>query len=344
MVEIVVFLHKLFVMTRYSRLSSFAIAAIALISCNKGRQVTAPTAGVVPEQKHSTQRIASATVLGAPVAEAKLYKLLPGYSSGDNFEASGVYSLGSYFYIACDNMQKITKIKSTLPINSSSNSLLSTGAPGSGSSNFEGITYDNNGTVNFFTVEESAQNGSVYQPRIYEYDASMNYQRRSWANYNFTSSNNNKAFEGITWVYRGGNDYLLGIVESTGVIAVLRKTSGNCVLDATITLPSSVTFSDYSDICVYGNKIAILSQQDCQFWIGTLSSTSWTITGGTAYEFPKGSSGGVVGAGTNVLYANAEGISFINDNQVVVVSDKADNSQPSYQSYKDQSVAIFNIP
>jgi len=318
-------------------------ASVVIGSCNKSATTPVPQAATTPAH-HAGGRITGATVLGAPVAEAKIYKLLPGYGSGDNFEASGVYCLGSYFYVACDNMQKIAKIKTTLPINSSSNSLLSTGAPGSGSSNFEGITYDNNGTANFFTVEESAQNGSSYQPRIYEYDASMNYQRRQWADIYFSSSNSNKAFEGITWVYRGGNDYLLGIVEGTGVITVLRKTSSNWVLDATIPLPSSVTFADYSDICVYGNKIAILSQQDCQFWIGTLSSTSWTITGGTAYEFPKGSSSGVVGAGSNVLYANAEGISFISPTQVVIVTDKADNSQPSYQSYKDQSVSIFNIP
>ncbi len=326
----------------YLYLTMLAVAAVTG-SCNKSTSALTPQASV-STPTHNAGRITGATVLAAPVAEAKMYKLLPGYNSSDNFEASGVYYLSGYFYIACDNMQKIGKIKSTLPINSSSNSLLSTGAPGSGSSNFEGISYDNNGTANFFTVEESAQNGSSYQPRIYEYDASMNYQRRQWANIYFSSSNSNKAVEGITWVYRGGNDYLLAITEGTGAITVLRKTSGDWVVDATITLPSSVTFTDYADICVYGNKIAILSQQDCQFWIGTLSSTSWTITGGTAYEFPKGSSTGVVGAGSNVLYANVEGISFISATQVVVVSDKADNSQPSYQTYKDQSVAIFNIP
>ncbi len=121
-------------------------------------------------------------------------------------------------------MYKIPKIKSTLPINSSDNSLLSTGAPGSGSSNFEGITYDNHGTINFYVVAETEKNGSVYQPRIYEYDASMNYQSRAWADYYFNSSNNNKAFEGIAWIFRGGNDYMLGLVEGTGKIAVLEKT------------------------------------------------------------------------------------------------------------------------
>ncbi|MGK4567281.1 hypothetical protein [Flavobacterium sp. 3HN19-14] len=290
----------------------------------------------------SASKIAGATVLSAPVAEAKLYKLLPGYDSDDDFEASGVYYLDGYFYIPCDNLYKIAKIKSTFPQNSSQNSMLSSG---SGTSNFEGIAYDSNGTPNFFVVEESVSKGSgVYQPRIREYNSSMTYQNNMWADYNFTSSNSNKAFEGISWVFRGGEDYLLGLVEGTGKIPVLKKTSSKWELVAEITLPSSVTFNDYSDIAVYGNKVAITSQEDSQIWIGTLSSTSWTITGGTAYELPKGSSSGVVGAGSNVLYGNIEGISFISATQIVVVSDKAKSDQPSYQDYKDQSVHIFNLP
>jgi len=287
------------------------------------------------------QRIAGATVLSAPIAEAKFYKLFPSYNSSDDFEGSGVYYLGGYFYTVFDNRYKIGKIKSTLPINSSNNTLLSSG---SGSSNFEGIAYDNNGTPNFFVVEESVSNGSVYQPRIREYDASMSYQNNKWAQYNFTSTTNNKAFEGIAWVYRGGNDYLLGLVEGTGKVVVLLKTGSNWQYVTEITLPSSVTFTDYSDIAIYGSKVAITSQEDGQLWVGTLSSTAWSITGGTAYEFPKGSSTGVVGAGTNVLYGNVEGVSFISNTQIVIVTDKADNSQPSYQTYHDQSIAIFNLP
>lgn len=318
---------------------SMAFATLFLLSCSKDAVKEATP--VTPKSIKNVNKITGATILGAPIAESKIYKLLKGYDSGDKFEASGVYYLNGYFYVACDNMYKIAKIKSTLPQNSTDNSLLSSG---SGDSNFEGITYDDNNTPNFFVVEESVQNGSNYQPRIREYDASMNYQNSLWADYYFTSGNSNKAFEGIAWVFRGGDDYILGLVEGTGKIPVLKKTSNLWQKVAEITLPSSVTFNDYSDITVYGNKVAITSQEDSQLWIGTLDATSWTITGGTAYEFPKGSSSGVVGAGSNVLYGNIEGISFINDTQIVVVSDKAKSDQPSYQTYKDQSIHIFNLP
>lgn len=317
--------------------------AIFILSCQKKEvQPALATAQTPSDNQNSSSKIAGAAYLSAPVAEAKIYKLIPDYNSSDDFEASGVQYLGGYFYVACDNRYKIPKIKSTLPQNSSQNTMLSSG---SGSSGFEGISYDNNNTPNFFVVEEAVSyGGGVYKPRIREYDASMNYQNSMWADYNFTSANSNKGFEGIAWVFRNGQDYILGLVEGTGKIPVLQKTSSQWLKVAEITLPSSVTFTDYSDIALYGNKVAITSQEDSQIWIGTLSSTSWAITGGTAYNFPLGSSSGVVGAGSNILYGNIEGVSFITANQIVVVSDKVKSSQPSYQSYKDQSVHVFNLP
>lgn len=318
------------------QLSALALLLLAA-ACTKDQKQVNPA----QTEPATVQTISGATTLAAPVAEAKIYKLMPGYDKKDKFEASGVYYQDGYFYVACDNLYKIAKIKSTLPENSSNNSMLSSG---SGDSGFEGITYDNNNTPNFFVVEEAVQSGSVYHPRIREYNASMVFQSSMWAQYDFTSSNSNKGFEGIAWVFRNGEDYLLGLVEGTGKIPVLHRTSSQWEKVAEITLPSSVTFNDYSDIAIYGNKVAITSQEDAQLWIGTLSATSWSITGGTAYNFPKGNSSGVVGAGSNVLYGNIEGVSFINANQIVVVSDKAKDDQPSYQQYKDQSIHIFNLP
>lgn len=332
------YMHNKIVITTLS-------AAVLLAACSKKdatslQNTTATTTADNTKVKHAA-KINGATVLGAPVAEDKVYKLLQGYDHTDDFEASGVQYLNGYFYVVFDNRYKIAKIKSTLPENSNQNSLLSSG---SGDSGFEGITYDSENTPHYFVVEEAVSHNGAYQPRIRQYDASMNYQESMWADYTFTDANKNKAFEGVAWVYRGGEDYILGLVEGTGKVVVLHKTNSKWEFIQEITLPASVTFNDYSDICVYGNKVAITSQEDSQLWIGTLSTTSWSITSGTAYEFPKGSTDGVVGAGNYVLYGNIEGVSFINDNQIVVVSDKAKDGQPSYQQFKDQSVHIFNIP
>lgn len=327
-------------MKPYLQIPAVTLSLALLASCTK-KETTLPVPVPAATGNHSTAKISGATALAAPVAEAKVYKLLPGYDSDDDFEASGVQYLNGYFYVVCDNRYKIAKIKSTLPINSSANSLLSSG---SGDSGFEGISYDSYNTPNFFVVEEAVSHSGAYQPRIREYDASMSYQNSLWVDYTFTAANSNKGFEGIAWLNRDGDDYILGLVEGTGKIPVLKKTSSKWEFVTEITLPSSVTFSDYSDIALYGNKVAITSQEDGQLWIGTLSSSSWSITGGTAYEMPKGSSSGVVGAGTKVLYGNIEGISFISASQVVIVSDKKKSDQPDYQEYKDQSVHIFNLP
>ena len=318
------------------------VAAISVSSCRKSHCHDTHPAAAPAKQSTTTMRVSGATTLGNAVAEEKIYKLLPGYNSSDAFEASGVYYNSGYFYVVFDNRYKIGKLKSTLPINSSSNSLLSSG---SGSSNFEGITYDDHGTPNFFVVEESvSRGGGVYQPRIREYDNSMRYQNDRWAQYYFNSSNNNKAFEGIAWVYRGSDDYILGLVEGTGKIPVLKKTSSQWQLVDSITLPSSVTFNDYSDITVFGNQIAITSQEDGQIWIGTLSSTSWSVSGGTVYNLPFGSSTGVAGSGSYQIYGTIEGITFISSTQIAVVSDKYSSDMPSYQQYKTEMISIFNLP
>ncbi|WP_152620324.1 SdiA-regulated/phytase-like domain-containing protein [Pedobacter lusitanus] len=320
-----------------------ALMAVSFFACKKANDSLVPenSSGQLNSSSSAAVNAAGVTVLGAPVAEAKIYKLLKGYDKSDKFEASGVYYQNGYFYVVSDNLYEIAKLKKSLPENSSENSLLGSG---SGDSQFEGITYAPKSTSAFFVVQETVKNGSQYQPRIREYNSSMEYQSSLWADYYFSEANSNKGFEGIAWISRDGVEYMLGLIEAPGKIVVLKKTSSQWQKVTEIAIPSSAAFGDYSDLTVYGNKIAITSQEDSKLWIGTLSNTDWTISGGKTYEFPRGNSSGVVGAGNNVLYGNIEGVSFISDTQVVVVSDKAKSDQPSYQKFKDQSIHIFNLP
>ena len=296
--------------------------------------------GTVQNSGNTTLPMAVATkTLYGPLNESKVYKLLNGYNSNDDFEASGVVAQGDYFYVVFDNRYKIGKILNSLPQNSSSNSLLSSG---SGSSNFEGIAYDNYGTPNWYVVEECVKNGNTWYPRVREYDDNMNYQSNQWTDYPFNSTTNNKAFEGIAYTRRNNQDYLLSIVEGTGAIAVMQQNGSTWNKVAEFYLP--VSFNDYADIALYGNKLAVVSQEDAQLWVGELSATSWATTGSsTVYDFPKGNSSGVVGAGNLVIYGNVEGVSFINDSTIVTCTDKMASSQPAYQSYKDQSVQLFRL-
>ena len=281
--------------------------------------------------------------LSAPTAEAKFYKLFPGYDHTDDFEGSGVKIVGNYFYAVFDNRLKVGKILSSLPINSSSNTLVSSG---SGSSNFEGITYDNYNTPNFYVVDENESHNGAYSPKINEYDANMNIQSTAWAPYSFTSADKNKGFEGLVWIRRNSTDYLLGLCERTGVIVVMAQNGSNWDLVTTISMPTGTGMTDFSDIDISASgRVAVTSQESSKLWIGQLNSTTWSfVDAGVVYNFPTGDSNGNVGAGSYVIYGNVEGVSFITDIQVVIASDKAGSDQPSYQSFKDQSIHIFNLP
>ncbi len=316
-------------------LATCAIAVLSLTQCSTDREADVqPTAAL-----HPLDATASGTLIG-PLAEKKFYKLFNGYNSSDDFEGSGVYTSGGRYCVVFDNRYKLGSIASSLPENSSQNTL--TGS-GSGSSNFEAITYDANNTPHYYVTEETVSHNGAYYPRIRQYDASLSYQTSLWTDVAFSSSNSNKGFEGAAYVRRGSDDYLLGLIEGTGQIKVLKKTSSGWVTQATLTVP--VAFPDYSDIDIWGSRVAITTQQGSQLWTGTLSATSWSFTdAGRVYDFPRGSSAGTVGAGSNVLYGNIEGVSWVNATTLVCVSDKADSSQPSYQQYKDQSIHVFQLP
>jgi hypothetical protein len=315
---------------------TFILSFLTLIACSCHKPQLSPS----PITPSDTSKTLITKTLSAPLIESRIYSLYNGYNSNDIFEASGVVAQGNYFYLVFDNRYAIGKIINTLAQYNSANSLLSNG---SGTSNFEGITYNTYDNATWYVVEESVKNGGVWNPRIRSYDNAMNYQNNQWVNYNFSSSTNNKAFEGIAYVRRNNQDYLLSLVEGTGAIVVMQLIGSTWTKVTEFFLP--ISFSDYADITLFGNKIAVVSQEEATLWVGELSQTSWSIVPNKSilYEFPKGNSSGVIGAGNNILYGNIEGVSFIDDSTIVTCTDKASTSQPTYQTYKDQSVQIFRL-
>lgn len=290
--------------------------------------------------------------LSAPLAEEKLYKLFKGYDSSSSFEASGVYALGDYFYVAFDNLQKLGKVHTTLPQNSSKNSLSSGKTSSSG---YEGITYDDYSTPNFYVVTEGETHNGDYAGSIRQYSSSLSYQSAMWADFSFVSAN--KGFEGLTWLRRGGEDYLLALCEGNfcqsdeeadrgnGRLEVLKQTSSGWAWVAEIIIPATADFLDYSDVDLDGPRLVIVSQKSSALWMGELSATSWEILGeGAAYDLPRGDSSGTVGAGEELLYCNLEGVSWVSPSRVVLVSDMAKSGDPASCVYKDQSIHVFDLP
>jgi hypothetical protein len=128
--------------------------------------------------------------------------------------------------------------------------------------------------------------------------------------------------------------------------------SWNLIPNGMVALPVA-GFADYSDIALYppypstndcpglgGNgtglyKVAITSQASSKLWIGTFNAKTWSFGSGTTYEFPK--------SGSQTIYCNVEGVTFLSSTRIAVVSDAANENQPECLD-KDQSIHIFDIP
>lgn len=286
---------------------------------------------------------AGAETLPPAEKEAKLYQLLPGARSSWVLEASGVTAVSGWLYVVFDNTSQIARIRDTLsPLDASQNGLFGKKWK---DAQFEGITYDSYNTRNFYALVEAKQaSDGKYYALIMEYDGALNFQSSQWADRRF--KDRNKGYEGLAWIRRGGENYLLALCEGndcvksgapgTGRIDVLRKREGLWTRVATLTLP--VAFRDYSDVALRGNRIAVVSQESAALWLGSLNPTQWTfVDRGRIYEFPRGPQG-------EVLYCNVEGVTFLDDRRIAVVSDRAGPEQPARCKEKDQSIHLFRLP
>ena len=278
--------------------------------------------------------------------ESKIYKLLNGYNKKDEFEASGVVVKGKHFYVVFDNLSQIAKFRHNLPKNSKKNQLL-------GSKNsevgFEGITY-NPLQQQFYVVIESVENGEHYNAKLHTYNADLALQNSHWLGYNFQSSN--KGFEGLLYVHSQNQDFVLGLCEGNdcqagkasqvtgnGRIKVFKRKSKQSEYAPSIQLPLMVKFVDYAGMDLKNSRLAVVSQESSQMWIGTLDIENWQISGaGKIYQFPRNKKG-------KVVYCNVEGITWLNETQLVTVTDKMKNKeQPKRCAEKDQSIQIFELP
>lgn len=253
-------------------------------------------------------------------------------------------------------------------------------------SEFEGMAWNYlNGT--YFLAQEtivSPSNGDRYQPNIFQVriaskDSSnrllkMDVIESCLVNMMFDSSS--KGFEGLEFVVHRptGKAYLLGLCEANHCASQLDKDKegpsnqqrghGRLILLekrmkkdacsweplATIPLPTSVDFLDYSAVSISRdapiNSIAITSQEDSRVWLGEIrelpSSPFFQIltSSNQIYEFPR-----FVNSKNNLKteYCNVEGVAWLNKNQLVFVSDEAKNDQPASCTNKEQRIHYFSL-
>jgi hypothetical protein len=101
-------------------------------------------------------------------------------------------------------------------------------------------------------------------------------------------------------------------------------------------LPALISGLDYpTDIAWNGSKIAIISQESSALWVGELTEDLTWKNAGTIYYFPKREG--------EYLYCNLEGVSWINESTIVLVSDTSKKKQPSICKEKSEMIHIWKI-
>ncbi len=273
------------------------------------------------------------------VSEKKLSKLLS-TKKIDHYEASGVVAAGGTLYVASDNATAVAAIDTSL----------SDGTLGPGDateSQYEAITTTDDGR--FFAMVESADETDT-RGKVVELDATTAVLSTAFTDVSFEHAN--KGFEGVAWLRVAGTEYLLALCENNdcadddstpgkGRVKLLALVSGVWTTQATLKLPSSVAFLNYSDLAIQPNPdgsyaVAIVSHKSSAMWLGRLSPASWTLNGpGTFYVFPRASDGAV-------QYCSIEGVTFLGPSVFAMVSDKADGSAGC--SAEEESIHVFQAP
>ncbi|CAF4023484.1 unnamed protein product [Rotaria sp. Silwood1] len=247
-------------------------------------------------------------------------------------------------------------------------------------SEFEGIAYNSLTDTYFIVQETISSNVSSneYNSNIFEVQITTNVTFSSInliqsCRINWTFESTSKGFEGLEFMmhHKRNKNYLLALCEGNkckpqsnsedpvtslgnGKLVVLDKhetthnNSCQWVSVGIINLPFDIKFRDYSAISAYKQNtstyIAVTSQVNSQVWIGIIEEidqnpyfriTSSNKTG--VYNLPRTIVNGSMCAKE---YCNIEGVAWINENQLILVSDLAKKSHGVLCFRKDENTCV----
>jgi hypothetical protein len=257
-----------------------------------------------------------------------------------------VVAKNAYYYVVFDNVRRIARIHRGLQPGSTDHSWFGRAREGEG---YEDIAFNPYTRRFYLLIEAEKHPDGTYKALIDECDERANYKRRRWVDFSFEKRNT--GFDGLSAVRWKGRDYLLALCEGYrcragrkgrrpggGRIHVLQCVSTVWNSVASIALPPSVKFNDYSAVALRGSRIAVVSQQTSRIWIGTLRFSDWTIAGkGRIYDFPSTKKG-------KPKYCTLEGMFWLSSRTFVMVSDLSKGAHPKRCRKRDQSIHIFRIP
>jgi hypothetical protein len=284
------------------------------------------------------------------VCESKIGDLLPGRPA-QRYEASGVRFKGDYLYVVFDDAPDILRIRPDWSASDEAPTLIETHVPTTG---YEDITYQPFEKRWYCLIEASETRSGGFKPRIDEFDAAFRFIGSHWLD--FPVRRENKGIEGLSTLRYRDADILLGLCEGNacksgsagrepgqGHIQVFRRTDGDWRHTGTIKLPSSVLFEDHASLDFSDRYATVISQVSSAMWVGRVRSAPTSLDDlfedkGRTALFPRDREG-------RIIYCNLEGVTWLPDHRLVVVSNKAKpDEQASRCRRKDQSIHIFKLP
>lgn len=283
------------------------------------------------------------------IKESKIYKLLASCNRDSRLEASGVLSRDGYCYVIFDNLPDIAQINNNLDVSTSNHLILQQDYQGQ---DYEDISFDYD-LQRFLVVQETHFNdeSGTYSPRIDEYDCQFKFIETHPVDFIF-KGHVKKGIEGLAYVNWGGKPYAIGLSEGNkakegkkslktghGRIHIFEKETKQWGHRATLKLPKTANFIDYAGICIEGSRVAVVSQESSALWVGQLEENGWYfVDEGEMYWFPRNAEG-------EIIYGNIEGVAWLDENTLVMVSDKRKvKLQAKICEAKDQSIHIFKLP
>ncbi len=289
------------------------------------------------------------------VREAKISDLLKGRRE-KRYEASGVHFVDGFLYVVFDDSTDVLRISPDWDASQETPALIITHVQSAG---YEDLTYQPSEKRWYCLIEASETQSGGLKPGIDEFDAAFHLVGSHWLD--FPVKRENKGIEGLSTLRYRGEDAILGLCEGNacksgsagrepgqGRIQVFRRPD-NAQSAAewehvdTIKLPSSVLFEDYAGLDVRDHTMTVVSQLSSAMWVGKLrpnptGSHDLFEDEGRTYLFPRNREG-------RIIYCNVEGVTWLPDGRLVIVSDKAKpDEQASRCRQKDQSIHIFRLP
>jgi hypothetical protein len=284
------------------------------------------------------------------VKEVKLADLLMGTMEGRH-EASGVHHRDGLLYIVFDNYPNIACVSADLDPATAPPVLIRQRGERIG---YEDITYQPREKRWYCLIEASEYKPDLIEPRIEEFDETFRYIEGRWLN--FPVKSGNKGIEGLSCLRYRDQEYLLGLCEGNncasgkegrqpgkGRVLVFRRTENEWVHAGTVKLPKAVQFVDYSSLDLRDRYVTVVSQVSSAMWVGRVREQLESLDDvfeddGHFFLFPRDKKG-------RPLYCTIEGVTWIGDRKLVVVSDRAKPGvQPAHCAEKDQSIHIFKLP